>query len=92
MSEDTDFPNADADPRGHQRLPRRAEFGGELSSSGLPAVRAGVECPLCPPGGRPTCWGLSLLLRPFEAVICAESTHLNVDESGRRSRFWAPGC
>src|SRR6266487_1861923 len=26
--------------------------------------------------------GLSLLLRPFEAVICAESSHLNVDECG----------
>lgn len=26
--------------------------------------------------------GISLLLRPYEAVICAESSHLNVDECG----------
>lgn len=30
--------------------------------------------------------GLSLLLRPFEAVICAESSHLNVDECGATER------
>ena len=36
--------------------------------------------------------GLSLLLRPFEAVIYAESAHLNVDESARRSGFWGRSC
>jgi threonine aldolase len=30
--------------------------------------------------------GVSLLLRPFEAVICAESSHLNVDECGAAER------
>jgi threonine aldolase len=30
--------------------------------------------------------GLSLMLRPFEAVICAESAHLNVDECGAPER------
>ncbi len=30
--------------------------------------------------------GLSLLLRPFEAVICAECAHLNVDECGAPER------
>jgi threonine aldolase len=30
--------------------------------------------------------GLSLLLRPFEAVICAESAHLNTDECGAPER------
>jgi threonine aldolase len=30
--------------------------------------------------------GLSLLLRPFEAVICAESAHLNVDECAAPER------
>jgi threonine aldolase len=30
--------------------------------------------------------GLSLLLRPFEAVICAETSHLNVDECGATER------
>jgi threonine aldolase len=31
--------------------------------------------------------GLSLLLRPYEAVICAESSHLNVDECGATERL-----
>jgi threonine aldolase len=31
--------------------------------------------------------GLSLLLRPFEAVICAETAHLNVDECGAVERL-----
>jgi threonine aldolase len=31
--------------------------------------------------------GLSLILRPFEAVICAESSHLNVDECGAAERL-----
>src|SRR5450755_4839600 len=30
--------------------------------------------------------GQSLLVRPFEAVICAESSHLNVDECGAPER------
>ncbi len=34
--------------------------------------------------------GLSLMLRPFEAVICAESSHLNVDECGAAERIL--GC
>ena len=33
--------------------------------------------------------GLSLLLRPFEAVICAESAHLNIDECGAPERLLA---
>ena len=31
--------------------------------------------------------GLSLLVRPYEAVICAESAHLNVDECGAPERL-----
>lgn len=31
--------------------------------------------------------GLSLMLRPFEAVICAESAHLHVDECGAAERI-----
>jgi threonine aldolase len=30
--------------------------------------------------------GISLLVRPYEAVICAESSHLNVDECGATER------
>ena len=31
--------------------------------------------------------GISLLLRPFDAVICAESSHLHVDECGATERI-----
>jgi threonine aldolase len=31
--------------------------------------------------------GLSLLLRPYEALICAETSHLNVDECGAAERI-----
>ena len=31
--------------------------------------------------------GVSLLLKPYEAVICAESSHLNVDECGATERI-----
>jgi threonine aldolase len=34
--------------------------------------------------------GLSLMVRPYEAVICAESSHLNVDECGAAERIL--GC
>jgi threonine aldolase len=34
--------------------------------------------------------GLSLLLRPYEAVVCAETSHLNVDECGAPERVL--GC
>ncbi len=34
--------------------------------------------------------GLSLMVRPFEAVICADSSHLNVDECGAAERVL--GC
>jgi threonine aldolase len=30
--------------------------------------------------------GISLLVRPFDAIICAESSHLNVDECGATER------
>jgi threonine aldolase len=34
--------------------------------------------------------GISLMLRPYDAVICAESAHLNVDECGAAERI--VGC
>jgi threonine aldolase len=34
--------------------------------------------------------GLSLMVRPYEAVICAESSHLNIDECGAAERVL--GC
>jgi threonine aldolase len=41
-------------------------------------------------GGAANVLGLSLLLRPYEAVICPESAHVNVDECGAAERIL--GC
>ena len=38
-------------------------------------------------GGAANVLGLSLLLRPYEAVICPESAHVNVDECGAAERI-----
>jgi threonine aldolase len=38
-------------------------------------------------GGAANVLGISLLLRPFDAVICAESSHLQVDECGATERI-----
>ena len=38
-------------------------------------------------GGAANVLGVSLLLRSFEAVICADSSHLNVDECGATERI-----
>ena len=38
-------------------------------------------------GGAANVLGISLLLRPFDAVICAESSHLHVDECGATERI-----
>src|SRR5262249_18946455 len=38
-------------------------------------------------GGAANVLGLSLLLRPYEGVICPESAHVNVDECGAAERI-----
>jgi threonine aldolase len=89
MSEDADQPNAAADSREHQRLPRRAEFDGERGTAEQRLARlfgAGGGVFFVFTGTAANVLGLSLLLRPFEAVICAESAHLNVDECGAPER------
>jgi len=56
-------------------------ISGELSNGGIPGcigAEGGVFFVFT--GTAANVLGLSLLLRPFEAVICAESAHLNVDE------------
>ena len=59
----------------------------ELSNGGMPGcfgAEGGVFFVFT--GTAANVLGLSLLLRPFEAVICAESAHLNVDECGAPER------
>ncbi len=48
---------------------------------------AGAEIVLAFNGTGANVVGLQSLLRPFEAVICAESAHINVDECGAPERF-----
>lgn len=55
----------------------RAEFGAEQAYLVFNGSAANIV-------------GLSLMLRPYEAVICAESSHLNVDECGAAERVL--GC
>ena len=82
MSEDADQPNADADSRETSRAPSTCGFGGELSSSGLPGCSGAGGRVLSVHRVGTNLLGLSLLLRRFDAVVGAESAHLNVDEYG----------
>jgi threonine aldolase len=71
-----DVPSYGADPwTGRAAGALRAAFG----------ARGGVY--LVFTGTAANVLGLSLLLRPFEGVICAESAHVNVDECGAPERI-----
>jgi len=71
-----DVPSYGADPwTGRAAGALRAAFG----------ARGGVY--LVFTGTAANVLGLSLLLRPFEGVICAESAHINVDECGAPERI-----
>jgi threonine aldolase len=52
----------------------------------LREVSAAAEALLVFNGTAANVLELSLLLRPYEAIICAESSHLNVDECGAAER------
>jgi threonine aldolase len=71
---------------------------GDAGGYGHDDFTRGVEAKLCAATGASQAYfvfngtaanllGLSLLLRPYEAVICAESSHLNVDECGAAERL-----
>ena len=47
----------------------------------------GAEVYFCFNGTGTNVVGLQSLLRPFEAVICAEGAHIDVDECGAPERF-----
>jgi threonine aldolase len=68
---------------GDDEISRRAE-------AMLCAASGAVRALLVFNGTAANVTGLSLMLRPFEAVICAESSHLNVDECGAAERIL--GC
>jgi threonine aldolase len=53
----------------------------------LCAASGAAEALLVFNGTAANVFGLSLLLRPYEAVVCAESSHLNVDECGATERL-----
>jgi threonine aldolase len=74
---------------------------GDAVAYGADEVTARAEAALCAASGAvrallvfngtaANVTALSLMLRPFEAVICAETSHLNVDECGAAERLL--GC
>ncbi|HEY2313847.1 MAG TPA: low specificity L-threonine aldolase [Streptosporangiaceae bacterium] len=74
---------------------------GDAVAYGDDHVTQAVEARLCAAAGARQAYlvfngtaanilGLSLMLRPFEAVICAETSHVNVDECGAAERLL--GC
>jgi threonine aldolase len=71
-----DVPSYGADPwTGRAAAALRAAFG---ARGGVYFVFTGTAANVL---------GLSLLLRPFEGVICAETAHVNVDECGAPERI-----
>lgn len=70
----------DSLPYGADRLTLRAadELKAAFGASGALLVFNGTAANVL---------GISLLLRPYDAVICAESSHLNVDECGATERI-----
>ncbi len=69
----------DSLPYGGDTLTRRA-------ADELKAAFGASEALLVFNGTAANVLGISLLLRPYEATICAESSHLNVDECGATER------
>lgn len=78
-----------------------AANSGDAVAYGNDAMTSAAEATLCAASGARRGYlvfngtaanilGLSLLLRPYEAVICAETSHLNVDECGAAERVL--GC
>ncbi len=68
-------------------LPYGADEWTARASSDLCAAFGAASAFFVFTGGAANVLGISLLLRPFEAVICAESSHLNVDECGATERI-----
>jgi threonine aldolase len=61
----------------------------DLTANALAQLRSAFGAPdayLVFNGTAANVLGISLLLRPYEAVICAESSHLHVDECGATER------
>jgi threonine aldolase len=76
LANTADVPGYGADPwTGRAASALRAEFGAQ---GDVYFVFTGTAANVL---------GLSLLLRPYEGVICAESAHVNVDECGAPERI-----
>jgi threonine aldolase len=78
-----------------------AANSGDAVAYGDDALTSRVQARLCAASGARRSYfvfngtaanilGLSLMVRPFEAVICAETSHVNVDECGAAERLL--GC
>jgi threonine aldolase len=76
----TDANAGDSHPYGDDEWTRRA-------TSELTAAFGACDSMFVFNGTAANVLGISLLLQPYEAVICAESSHLNVDECGATERI-----
>jgi threonine aldolase len=75
-----------ADANDGDSLPYGADQWTVRATNELKAIFGAREALLVFNGTAANVLGISLLLRPFEAVICADSSHLNVDECGAVER------
>jgi threonine aldolase len=75
-----------ADANGGDSLPYGADEWTRRAGQELQAAFGASDVLFVFNGTAANVLGISLLLRPFEAVICADSSHLNVDECGAAER------
>jgi threonine aldolase len=76
-----------SDANGGDSLPYGADQWTLRATEELRTIFAASDALLVFNGTAANVLGISLLLRPFDAVICAESSHLNVDECGATERI-----
>ncbi len=74
------------DANGGDSLPYGADDCTARAAADLKAIFGASDVLFVFNGTAANVLGISLLLRPYEAVICAESSHLNVDECGATER------
>ena len=79
--------HAIVDANSGDALPYGADAWTEQATAGLREIFGAEDAFLVLNGSGANVLGLSLLLRRHEAVICAESAHINTDECGSAERL-----
>ena len=80
-------PRGIVDANSGDALPYGADVRTEQATAGLREIFGAEDASLVLNGSGANVLGLSLLLRRHEAVICAESAHINTDECGSTERL-----